>query len=253
MIRLLLPLLLASCPLFAQPQGEMELFLLAGQSNMAGRGAVEEQDKQPIAGVWMLDQELQWKPAIDPLHFDRPAIIGVGLGRSFARTLKRLDPNAQIGLIPAAFGGSSLDQWAPGGKLFTDAVARAKAAQKRGRLRAILWHQGESDSAKPETANSYDERWVRFIAALRKEIGDVPVVVGQLGEFFGKKAESYADAVNDQLALLPRRASRVAFVSSEGLTHKGDVVHFDSPSLREFGRRYAFAYLMLDAKWGETK
>jgi hypothetical protein len=253
MIRLLLPLLLATCHLIAQPKGKLELFLLIGQSNMAGRGVVEDQDKQPIAGVWMLDKELEWKPAVDPMHFDKPAIIGAGLGRSFARTLLRLEPNAQIGLIPAAFGGTSLEEWAPGGKLFNDAVARTKAALKSGRLRGILWHQGEADSSEAGKATSYSERWVRFITALRSEVGDVPVVVGQLGEFFGKKGESLAGVVNDQLASLPRKASRVAFVSSEGLTHKGDDVHFDSPSLREFGRRYAHAYLQLDAKWGETK
>jgi hypothetical protein len=55
--------------------------------------------------------------------------------------------------------------------------------------------------------------------------------------------------VNEQLAQLAVNGTRVAFVSSQGLTHKGDVLHFDSPSLREFGRRYAHAFLMLDADW----
>lgn len=253
MTKCVLPLLLGACSLLAQPGENLELFLLAGQSNMAGRGVVEDQDKQPVSGIWVLGKDLQWKPAVDPMHFDKPAIIGAGIGRTFARTLQRLSPGAQIGLIPAAFGGTSLDEWAPGGKLFTDAVARTKAAMNQGKLRGILWHQGEADSSGLEKANSYAERWMVFLEALRKEVGDVPVVVGQLGEFFGKKGDSFADVVNDQLASLPRKASRVAFVSSEGLKHKGDDVHFDSPSLREFGRRYAHAYLMLDAKWGESK
>ena len=36
-----------------------------------------------------------------------------------------------------------------------------------------------------------------------------------------------------------------AYVSAEGLKHKGDKVHFDAASYREFGKRYATAYLKL--------
>jgi len=38
-------------------------------------------------------------------------------------------------------------------------------------------------------------------------------------------------------------------VSSAGLRDKGDSVHFDTPSLHEFGRRYAYAFLALDPTW----
>jgi hypothetical protein len=47
------------------------LFLLAGQSNMAGRGKVEPQDAEPHPRVRMLDQAGNWVPAVDPLHFDK--------------------------------------------------------------------------------------------------------------------------------------------------------------------------------------
>jgi hypothetical protein len=40
-------------------------------------------------------------------------------------------------------------------------------------------------------------------------------------------------------------------VSSSGLTHKGDELHFDARSLREFGRRFGLAYLSLDAEWAK--
>ena len=59
---------------------DLQLFLLIGQSNMAGRGTVEPQDREPIAGVYSWAKEDQWVPAVDPLHWDKPEIIGVGLG-----------------------------------------------------------------------------------------------------------------------------------------------------------------------------
>jgi len=58
-------------------------FLLVGQSNMAGCGTVEAQDKTPHPRVLMLNMADAWVPAIDPLHFDKPA-AGVGLGKTFA-------------------------------------------------------------------------------------------------------------------------------------------------------------------------
>lgn len=161
-------------------------------------------------------------------------------------------PGARIGLIPAAMGGSALDEWKPGGTLYSDAVRRAKAALKSGRLRGILWHQGEADSGKLELIRSYQERWLAVMKSLRSELGDVPIVVGELGQFlYGREKNDYAMArmMNEQLAMLAVNGSRVAFVSSGGLTHKGDVLHFDSPSLREFGRRYALAFMGLDAEW----
>lgn len=234
---------------------DMELFLLIGQSNMAGRGVIEEQDKVPFPGVFTLTKEETWVPAVEPIHFDRPERLGTGLGRSFAKTLADAAPGKKIGLIPAAMGGSALDEWKPGGKLYTDAVRRAKAAMKSGRLRGILWHQGESDSGKLELARSYQQRWLAVMQSLRAELGDVPIVVGEMGQFlYTREKNEYpmARLINEQLAMLAVNGTRVAFVSSGGLHHKGDVLHFDSPGLREFGRRYALAFMTLDAGWKQN-
>lgn len=244
-------LLFLACGLAAFAQ-DMELFLLIGQSNMAGRGVIEAEDKAAHPRVFTLTKEETWAPAVEPIHFDRPDRLGTGLGRTFARTLAEMAPAAKIGLIPAAMGGSSLDEWVVGGKLYTDAVRRAKVALKSGRLRGILWHQGEADSSKLDLIRSYQTRWLRVMTALRAELGDVPIVVGELGQvLYTREKNDYAMArlINEQLAGLAVNGTRVAFVSSQGLQHKGDVLHFDSAGLREFGRRYAHAFLMLDAGW----
>lgn len=241
-------LLVMSLAAFGQ---EMDLFLLIGQSNMAGRGAVEAEDKVPHPRVFTLTKEETWAPAVEPIHFDRPDRLGTGLGRTFGIVLANLAPGKKIGLIPAAMGGSALDEWKPGGKLYTDAVRRAKAAMKSGKLRGILWHQGEADSSKLELIRSYQARWLAVMESLRGELGDVPIVVGELGQFLYGREKDYqmARLINEQLAMLAVNGKRVAFVSSQGLGHKGDVLHFDSAGLREFGRRYAHAFLMLEPDW----
>jgi len=241
-------LLLATFLCTVLPAQEKQLFLLIGQSNMAGRGVVEDQDKEIIARVFMLNKEMAWVPAVDPLHFDKPAVAGVGIGRTFAKTLQWANPGATIGLIPAAFGGTSLDEWKPGDKLYLDAVRRTQEAMKSGKLRGILWHQGEADAGTEEHVNTYRERFANLVQHLRQDLNapDVPVVVGELGEFQKGK---FTRQLNEQLALIPFTVPHSAFVSSAGLTHKGDNTHFNSPSAREFGRRYALAFLSLDPDW----
>lgn len=226
----------------------MKIFLLIGQSNMAGRGAVEAEDKVPHPRVFMLTKDLRWVPAVDPMHFDKPERIGTGLGKTFGAVLAEADPAVSIGLIPAAFGGSALDEWAPGAPHYVNAVARAKEAMKRGRLAGILWHQGETDSA-PDKAATYADRFAKMIAQLRTDLNaaNVPVLVGETGRFRAEGA-----AVNAALASLPARVPGCVFVSAEGLADQGDKLHFDSPAFREFGRRYARAWLALPKPAGSA-
>jgi hypothetical protein len=236
------------------PHRDLQIFLLAGQSNMAGRGVIEAQDRVPVPGVFSLNREMKWVPAVDPLHFENPKIDGVGLGRSFARVLLYEHPSYEIGLIPAAVGATNLDQWKRGGALYADAVRRTWEALKSGTLRGILWHQGEGDALTAKDASSYIERWSAFIRDLRADLGapELPVVVGELCESLYHRPggrSRFARVVNEQLALLPFNVAHCAFVSSAGLRDKGDSVHFDSPSQRELGRRYAYAFLALDPTW----
>jgi hypothetical protein len=238
----------------AQPApANLQVFLLIGQSNMVGRGIVEAQDREPIARVWAQNKNLQWQPAVDPLHWDN-VNGGVGVGRSFARLLAHANSNVHIGLVPAAVGGTSIQQWAPGGALYTEALRRVRAALATGTLRGILWHQGEADSKVEETARGHLQRLGAFFDTLRADLGapDVPVVVGEIGEFLytrGAGGYPFALAINEQLALTPVAIFRTAFVSSAGFGHIGDELHFNAEAQREFGRRYGLAFLSLDPAW----
>ncbi len=242
---LTLVLLLFSNVLLRGDPAGLQLFLLVGQSNMAGRGPIEAADLVPHPRVLMLTKDLQWQPAIDPVHFDKP-IAGVGLASTFARVVAAAEPDTTIGLIPAAVGGTSLDEWRVGGPLYTEAIRRAKIAQQRGKLAGILWHQGEADSS-PDHAATYAARFATMIAAMRQELGaeNVPLIVGETGRF-----RADGSAINAVLAQLPTTIPRCAFVSAEGLTDKGDKLHFDTHSLHEFGRRYAEAWFHLVASPG---
>jgi hypothetical protein len=221
----------------------MSLFLLIGQSNMAGRGTVGPRDQVTHPRIFMLTKDLSWVPARDPVHFDKRA-AGVGLCSEFARTLVAADPRIVVGLIPCAVGGTSLDQWKPGGALYGSAVSRTREAMRRGTLAGILWHQGESDNAHDKVI-TYGDRFAAMIAQLRRDLGaeGVPLVVGELGRFRAANAE-----FNAALPAVVSRVPLCACVSSEGLTSRSDRLHFDTPALYILGRRYAAAYASLEAE-----
>ncbi|MCA9173029.1 MAG: sialate O-acetylesterase [Planctomycetales bacterium] len=237
-------------------KGQFHLFVLAGQSNMAGRGKVEDVDKAPHPRVLVYTKDGRWAPAVDPLHFDKPGIVGVGLGRTFAIELAKLDPKVTIGLIPCAVGGSPISSWEPGGfhrstntHPWDDAMKRIHAALPAGTLKGILWHQGESD-ATPADAPKYAERLGQLVSRFRSELKapETPFILGQIGQFPERPWTDDTRQVDRAHREAPEKIEHTAFVSSDGLTHKGDRVHFDSKSYRELGRRYAKAYLGLVSK-----
>jgi hypothetical protein len=219
---------------------------------MAGRGPIEPQDQVAPARVWMLDRNLNWVPARDPMHFDRPS-AAVGPGRTFGIVLAEAHPEIQIGLVPTAVGGSSIVAWTPGATHaetgafpYDEALVRARAAARTGTLKGILWHQGEADSTPP-LAREYPGMLRELVERFRRDLGmpDLPFLIGQLGRFASSlwsEGRVQIDAVHRAIATeLPN----AAFVSAEGLTDVGDGLHFDAAAARELGRRYAAAYVEL--------
>ncbi|QDU29338.1 Carbohydrate acetyl esterase/feruloyl esterase precursor [Anatilimnocola aggregata] len=230
---------------------KFHLFLLVGQSNMAGRGKVEAEDQKPHERVLMLNKEGAWVPAADPLHFDKSS-AGVGLGKTFGKVIADANPEITVGLIPCAVGGSPIDSWKPGvfykatnSHPWDDAIRRAKLAQEKGVLKGMLWHQGESDSSA-KSAPAYGDKLQKLVGAFRQELqADVPFLVGQLGQYDDVPWDDNRKIVDQAHRDLAKQVKQAAFVPSDGLKHKGDKVHFDSAGLREFGKRYADAYLKL--------
>ena len=233
----------------------MHLFLLAGQSNMAGRGRVADEDRVEHPRVRMLNRENQWVPAVEPMHFDKP-IAAVGPGRAFGVAIAESDPSIHVGLIPTGVGGSPVTAWEPGvlypetgAYPWDDALRRARAGMPAGTVKAILWHQGESD-ANPTNAPLYEERLRSLIARFRAELGNpsLPFIIGQLGRFPGRPWTEAFEQVDAAQRRVAAEVANVAFVSSDGLADNGDNLHFNADGARELGRRYANSYLKLTMK-----
>ena len=217
------------------------LYLLIGQSNMTGRGKIDEQSKIKNTRILMLDSLNNWVVAKDPVHFDKPKSVGVGPAIAFATQMLQNEKDVRIGLIPCAWGGSPIKAWQPGAKYFNahpydDAIKRTRLAMKQGVLKGILWHQGESDNDSVRSKKYLNELKL-LVQRLRADLNqpELPFVAGEIG-YFNK-----VDFVNAAINKLPAEAPNTAVVSAKGLTDMGDRLHFDATSARELGKRYAIA------------
>jgi len=78
---LITSLTLAGTTGFGQVKPEIDssfnIYLLAGQSNMAGRAPLDTLSKEVDPQILMLDKDNNWVPATDPVHFDKPEVAGV--------------------------------------------------------------------------------------------------------------------------------------------------------------------------------
>ncbi|MBQ8407660.1 MAG: sialate O-acetylesterase [Clostridia bacterium] len=228
-------------------------FLIIGQSNMAGRGSLTAaKPLDTCGGKLKVLRNGRWQTMYRPVNPDRP-FSGTCLAESFAKAYSDEHTGIEVGIIPCADGGTTLDQWQEGGLLFDNAVYCARLAMRTSHLVGILWHQGEGDCHETKYP-VYLEKITAMMAALRRELNaeDVPIVVGGLGDFLKDMTTAPALAnyphVNSALREFAASAPRVAFASAEGLTSNPDNLHFNHESLQAFGLRYYEAFKTVEDK-----
>lgn len=216
------------------------VFLLIGQSNMAGRAALEEGDEQPIGNVLLLDDKGKWIPATNPLNrfaTDRKVLSmqRISPGTGFAHEISARLPGETIGLIANARGGTKIEQWEKGQPLYvhtTERLAKVKGLKVDG----VLWHQGEGN----RTDTKYLEKLTDLVTRLRTDLKN-PTLPFVAGEIYGEAI------VNEQMAKLPSAVPNTGLARANELT-VFDRVHFDRQSQLTLGKRYATEMLkLLDA------
>lgn len=187
-----------SIPSSKAPTSPDNIFILAGQSNMAGRGGVSQDpttDKMVWDGyippecqsndsIFRLTADLVWEQAHEPLHWDIDVVKtnGIGPGMAFANELLAIagESVGAIGLVPCAIGGSHLREWVKGTDRYTNLVERIKASEKNGgKVQGFLWYQGECDAAVEEEAMCYERELTKFFIDLRADVNhpDLPFIV----------------------------------------------------------------------------
>lgn len=231
---------------------DYDIYLLIGQSNMAGRGSFEPEDTtKTIEGVWLLNSEGVPEKAKAP--FNKYSSIRKDLklqGYSPANNFSKLihgRTGRKILLVVNAKGGSSIMSWQPQHKdgFLDEAVRRTRQAIPHGNLKGILWHQGETNVQKKTP--DYAGKFKTMITALRDSLGhgDIPVVIGQLGQWEWAPEEDIRNFNDSVVPAICREVKNCNYVTSDGLGRlfkdKPQDPHFSRKAQIELGRRYADA------------
>lgn len=243
-------------------QGQLALFILAGQSNMSGVGPVPPDAPAPSPQIFVFGNDYHWHIAQEPI--DNPAMqvdevskdkfAGFSPGLAFATSLLALDPERSIGLIPCAKGSTSISQWGrdlSDNSLYGSCLKRARAASTMGEIAGILFFQGEDDAVDPvrfparnPQPHEWAERFSQWVADFRRDLGDptLPIIFAQIGVHRAPELLTEWETVQAQQASI--QLPRVAMIRTEDLTLQ-DEVHFSAESYQVIGARFAEAYWQL--------
>jgi len=226
----------------AEPLGSalpmpQEVFVLAGQSNMLGRGfplsAGAPSDTRLL--VW---RENGWQIAADPLGNPADAANGVGPGMTFGLGVLRSLHARAVGLVQCAVSGTTISKWQPTRSVYSKCIDQVHAAG--GHVDGIIFLQGESDAAHEDDATHWAERFGRVVTAFRRDLGaDVPIVIGQIGELAGFP---YQAIVREQQAQAAATYPGVAMITTLDEKMGPDGVHFRVEAYEDIGTRFAEAW-----------
>ncbi|PKI48065.1 hypothetical protein CRG98_031582 [Punica granatum] len=225
---------------------------------MAGRGGVTNDtatgvttwdgivppDCRPNPSILRLAANLTWMEAREPLHsdIDYNKTNGVGPGMAFVHAILRAAKLefGLVGLVPCAVGGTKITEWQRGTVLYDQMTRRAQAALRGGgRIRAVLWYQGESDTLEREDAELYKRRleglFVDLVADLQSP--GLPIIQVALASKVGPYTETVRAA---QLGIsLPN----VRTVDAMGLPLEPGGLHLTTPAQVQLGKMLARALL----------
>jgi len=227
-----------------------DVYLLIGQSNMAGRGKMilPQDTLKALESVWLLGPDDLPVPAKNPLNQYSTIRKSIGMqqicpGTAFSEMMYKHN-GRKILLVVNAKGGSNLNEWLEGTLFYNEAVRRGKAAMKYGTLKGILWHQGCADSSNKGVA-SYLERLAPMVEALRRDLGPgdkIPFIAGELA-YWRPGSDRFNEMIHNVVDVIPNSA----WVSADGcgplkpesLGTSHPDPHFSRDGQLLLGKRYA--------------
>jgi len=253
------------------PDPNFHVYLGFGQSNMEGFPGIEAQDKtgvnkrfQMLAAVDFATlgrKRGEWYDAIPPLCRTSTGLCPADyFGRIMvARTPERVT----IGVVNVAVAGCKIELFnkdtyetyaatAPawmtsiikeyGGNPYQHLVDMARLAQKKGVIKGILLHQGESNTNDKEWPNKVAKIYRDLIRDLSLRAEDIPLLAG---ETVNADQQGATASVNTIIAELPKVVPNSYVISSKGCECRPDHLHFTAAGYRELGKRYAEKMLEL--------
>ena len=241
------------------------IYLCFGQSNMEGNADIEDVDMKGVDKRFQVmsvcDEDLKmgrtpgnWYTAVPPLcRYGAKLSVADYFGRTM---VDNLPESYKVGVVMVAIGGAGIDcfdkdnyakyyenadEWQKylmglyGGNPYAKLVEFGKRAKKRGIIKGILLHQGESNNGQADWPEKVGKIYRDLLRDLDLKEEEVPLFAGEmLSEAEGEICAGH----NEYVAVLPWLVN-AHVVSSEGCKGASDGLHFTSEGYREMGRHYA--------------
>ena len=232
---------------FGCTSNRSNLWILSGQSNACGRGALPGPNAIDEVRMFAPDEGRhdpgpgEWVTAEDPLPGmeTRGVSAWVTAAQAVARKGHRID------MLGYALGAQPISHWAAGSEGERKLFSRIKEAGKGAGV--FLWYQGESDTKSPEDAAAYQDRLTELVARVRKaaENPQMTAVIIQLcartrpGE---AKGQTYFMWVREAQRRFVLADGNALLVTALGRLQKQDG-HLSTPGYMELGKELARALL----------
>lgn len=246
-----------------EQHGQLLLFVMAGQSNMAGMGKLPYAVPKPVPNTFVFGNDYRWRPAFDPVDdavgqvdtVSQDNLAGVSPGIGFAEALQAQQKGLVVGLIPCAKNASEIAAWQRNlsdTTLYGSCLKRTRAASTLGRVAGVLFFQGEADAlpGREASAPRWSNQFAAFVHDFRRDLDqpELPVVFAQLAA--NEAALPYWETIQQQQSAVALPNCKMIITRDLPLA---DGLHFTPASYRIVGQRFAAAWWELGANQKPNK
>jgi hypothetical protein len=245
------------------PPPTVQVYLLAGQSNMDGAGEVISLPadlRVAQEDVWIYWSGIPtWRGLVPSSNWTTGWGTYFGPEVTFGRTLADASDGTQIALIKHAVGGTALsDFWYPGESAedpsrgagytqFTDTVTAAlsdlEALELTPEIAGMIWMQGESDAFDVASAEAYQSRMTAFIRRVREDVA-TPSLPFSMGLIDCESMCPYRDTIRAAQTAVASADLWVSTIETDDVgSYVHDPIHYHGIGQRVMGQRFAQALL----------
>ena len=249
-----------------QGDSNFHIYLCFGQSNMEGNAAIESQDLSGISTRFQMMAAVNfgtnrtkgnWYKAIPPLCRQNTGLTPADYYGS--NHIEKLPENIKVGVINVAVGGAKIELYMdefkdayiagdadwfknickeydndPLGRL----IEMGKLAQKKGTIKGILLHQGESNNGESDWCEKVGKVYTRICYALGLNPAETPLLAGET--LYADQGGACSWHNTAALPHLKEYVTNSYVISAKDLPANGkDSFHFSAAGYRTLGKRYA--------------
>ncbi len=238
-----------------KPRRKTRLYIIAGASNAAGGGDIQDlqpplDGQIPRAKYWNWENWVPLEPGFGIGEADNGDRHGLELSLGLELSNQR---RGNLRFFKGTAGGRTLaNEWHPvTGPLYPRllTMVRLGAAELSPRgpiqVEGFFWMQGESDAQDAAAAAAYEDNLRLLIDRVRADFlnPELKVILGRISDILPLAAFPHQQLVRQAVENVAAGDPFVRFADTDGLSHNGDRIHFDSAALVRLGERMAQAFL----------